>query len=520
MNVLNDNWLFVRYNTGKVKQISVRQAFKDAEKIKDIETPTFHGTTVSLYDVPVIQFLSILVLSAYFKPKNKFKASGKFFNKKLTEDGWDLKVIEDYFNKWEKRFNLFDDKYPFLQDIRLKEEIKEKADNSFIGRSNLLAPANNNLVFEHITNSAFDINEFVPSIDELIYILLYTRSLGTSSMFAQYPYKAMASNATMFILNKGKNLKETIIANCLPLRDSNTDGFYDRPIWELDSLEDITKFDLENMYKNTLICTYFLYPIYIQYEDDTIKDIIVARSIPQEIEVDENGKKIKKPLVTNYDIYFNSETRKALMDAYSFYNPWTIKRYKEEKDIGSWGYKEWDNSIKLTNLCIEITKHTPEGCGCNLINSDLQANENVNNTIYYREYDGQKSNVLSFGKYNIEKGILSKLQNEKNHEKAQEFQNMLDKIQNKFYIFKDSELTGSSLKDCKFAFSKFAENYFFTTFVSNITKKDCVDKATEAFVEESKKLVKRLEVVTNNPLKYAQAYRMFCGSLNKLKEGT
>ena len=62
MNVLNDNWLFVRYNTGKVKQISVRQAFLDAEKIKDIETPTFHGTTVSLYDVPVIQFLSILLL--------------------------------------------------------------------------------------------------------------------------------------------------------------------------------------------------------------------------------------------------------------------------------------------------------------------------------------------------------------------------------------------------------------------------------------------------------------------------
>ena len=110
MNVLTDNWLFVRYNTGKVKQISVRQAFLDAEKIKDIETPTFHGTTVSLYDVPVIQFLSILLLAAYFKPANKFKAHQATFNKELTTKGWDEKVLTKYFDKWEKRFNLFDEK--------------------------------------------------------------------------------------------------------------------------------------------------------------------------------------------------------------------------------------------------------------------------------------------------------------------------------------------------------------------------------------------------------------------------
>ena len=529
MNVLNDNWLFVRYNTGKIKQISIRQAFKDAEKITDIETPTFHNTQVSLYDVPVIQFLSILLLSAYFKPSNKFAAASKQFNAKLTKDGWDDKILTKYFDKWEDRFNLFDGKYPFLQDIRLKSEInndnKKKKDSdefAYISRSNLIAPGGNNVLFEHNSATKTSIIDFKPTNDELVYILLYLRSLGTSPMAAQYPYKAMASSASMFIINKGKNLKETIIANCLPLRDSTTDEYYDRPIWELDNPADVINFDITEISKNVLLSTYFLYPIYVRYEDNDIKDIILAKSIKSDakpVEVDENGKKKKADIITAYDV-FNGETRRTLAETYPIYNPWAIRRAEEKNDTITWKYKDWTNDIKLLNLCIEITKHTPSGCGCNLINTDFQANDTVNNVIYYREYDDKKCNIFSFGKYNIDKGILTKLQNEKNHEKAQEFQDMLNNIQNKFFIFKESELPSHCINDCKLQFSKYAEHYFFSTFVKNINKKNCVNEATEDFINEVKKTVKRLEAVTKNPLKYAEAYRKFCGSLNKLKEGT
>ena len=516
MNVLNDNWLFVRYNTGKVKQISVRQAFLDAEKIKDIETPTFHGTTVSLYDVPVIQFLSILLLAAYFKPANKFKAHQATFNKELTTKGWDEKVLTKYFDKWEKRFNLFDEKYPFLQDIRLKEEIKKNDEESlgFISRSNLLAPGGNNAIFEHNSATKTELIDFKPELDELVYILLYLRALGTSPMALYYPHKSLSANASMFMLNKGKNLKETIIANCIPLRESNVDEHYDRPIWEFDNITDIADFNIEDIGKNVLLCTYFPMSMYIKY-DGEVKDIIIARSLNPKASTKE------EKTITAYDI-INNEAKTSVADAYVFSNPWAIKKYgpdpKTKQDV--WSYKEWRNDIKLLNLCIEITQHTPVGCSCNLISTDFQSNPDVKNVIYYREYDGMKSNVLSFGKYNVEKGILTKLQNDKNHEKAQKFQDILDSILNKFYIFKDSELSGTSLNDCKFAFSKYAENYFFTTFVPNITKNGCVEKTTELFIEEAKKIVKRLEAVTNNPLKYAEAYRKFSGSLNKLKEGT
>ena len=137
------------------------------------------------------------------------------------------------------------------------------------------------------------------------------------------------------------------------------------------------------------------------------------------------------------------------------------------------------------------------------------------------DFSKQKFNwiVLSFGKYIVEKGILNKLQKEKNHEKAVEFQTMLNKVQSKFAIFNDSGISNVNLKDIKLLFSKYAENYFFDVFVNDITKKDCVENALDIFIKEAKNIVKKLEVVTNNPLKYAQAYRMFCGSLNKLKEG-
>ena len=508
MNILNDNWLFVRYLNGKVKQISVRQAFQDAEKIKNIETPTFHGTTISLYDVPVIQLLSIILLAAYFKPKNKFKAADTYFNKNLTEKGWDIKVINDYLDKWQDRFNLFDDKYPFLQDIRLKNEIKEDAKESlsYISRSNLVAPGGNNLIFEHNSTSKLDLIDFKPDLDELVYMLLYLRTLGTSPMAAQYPYKAMSANATLFILNYGKNLKETIIANCLPLRNSNRDtNLYDKPIWEFNSFDELLDYDLGDISKNVLLCTYFPCPMYIQY-DNGVKNILLAKAIS-------TGK-------TNYDI-FDSETRAELSASYAYTNPWAIKKYVIDKksEIGTWSYKEWTNTLKLMNLCIEITQKSSQDFICDLFNSEFQANEDVKSIIYYREYDGMKSNVLSFGKYIVEKGILNKLQKEKNHKKAVEFQTVLNKVQSKFAIFNDSGISNANLKDIKLLFSKYAENYFFDIFVNDITKKDCVENALDVFIKEAKNIVKKLEVVTNNPLKYAQAYRMFCGSLNKLKEG-
>ena len=162
MNIINDPWLFVEYLDGTKTQVSIRQAFIDAEKIKNIDTPVFHNTKVSIYEVPVIQFLATILETVYFKPENNFVAHNKYFCKNLMNDGWDLQLILDYLNKWQDRFNLFDEKYPFMQDISLKKYIKdENNDNdlSYISKISVVAPGANNLIFEH--NDDIELDNYI-----------------------------------------------------------------------------------------------------------------------------------------------------------------------------------------------------------------------------------------------------------------------------------------------------------------------------------------------------------------------
>lgn len=500
MNVINDPWLYVQYLNGDIKQISIRQAFIDADNIKNIETPIFHGTKVYIYDVPVIQLFSIILLSAYFKPENSFIAHNKYFSKKLMENGWDIDLILNYLDKWQNRFNLEDEKYPFLQDIRLKD-IESKDNNlGFISQNNLVAPGGNNLIFEHNSNNGIDINQFIPTLDELVYILLYMRTMGSSPMATYYPNKSLCGNTTMFMINYGKTLKETIIYNSLPLRDSDCDDeLYDKPIWELDSYEDIKVYDIANLHKNVLLCTFFpCHLIYAKIINNIVKDIVISRN--------------------SDDVILDKNTKEMLSLAYVTSNPWGIKQYIQDKkeNTSFEKYKEWNKSIKLINLCIDITKKMPSGCGCKLISTDFQDNKNANSVIYYREYDGMKSNVLSFGKYEVKQDILDILLEENNHNKAIQFQDNLAKIQNKFNEFNNSGLTKSVIDTVKLKFSKFAENYFFNDFITNINNEYIIITSIIILVKEAKRLIRELEDITTNPIIYAKCYKKFCGSLNKI----
>lgn len=501
MNVINDNWLFVRYLDDEVKQISVRQAFIDADKIQNIETPVFHNTKVYIYDVPVIQLLATIVLAVYFKPENNFVAHDKGFCKKLMKNGWDLQVILDYLDHWQDRFNLFDENYPFMQDISLKSNITNKESYSYISNTSVIAPGGRNAIFEHNTNDVFSnyLIKYTYSIDELIYSLLYIRTLATSPFAKEYPNKAINANATLFIINYGKNLFETIVYNCLPLRNNiQEDDLYDRPIWELDSYKDIKDYS-EELYKNTLLCTFLpCIPVYVNYTDGEIKNILLGR--------------------TYNDVFMKKEDMANLKLAYSSYNPWTIRIYRQEDDGGFEKYKEWTKNLKILGLCIDITKKLPSGFACNIVSTELQENSNAKCVIYYRQYDDMKSNVLSYGKYEINQSVFENLQDTYNHELAISYQNTIKKCSDKFNEFKNSGISKNQLENCKYKFSTFAEQYFLNTFVYNLDKTDILDTTVDILIKYCKKITKELEQTTSNPLRYAQAYKYFSSSLNKIKE--
>lgn len=503
MNIINDPWLYVRYLDGQITQVSVKQAFIDAEKIKNIETPTFHNTKVYIYDIPVIQLLAIIVLTTYFKPENNFAAHNKGFCKNLMKDGWDLQLILDYLDKWQDRFNLFDKKYPFMQDISLKKYIKdEDNDLSYISKISVVAPGANNLIFEHNDDDKIDnyISQYKLSEDELIYILLYNRVMGTSPMAKYYPNKSLCSNATLFTVNYGQNLFETIVYNCIPLRDNlQDDNLYDKPVWELNSLDEINQYSTEELYKNTLLCTFLpILPIYVIYEDKEIKDILLSRDIN--------------------DCILNKDTKDSLVLAYATYNPWAIRTYIQEDESGFEKYKEWTKNLKILGLCINATKKLPSGFACNIISTELQENSNAKCVIYYRQYDSMKSNVLSYGKYKVNQFVFENLQDEHKHELAVEYQSIVKRCSDKFNEFKIANISKNQLDNCKYKFSTFAEQYFLQTFVQNLDQPDVLNDAIDTIIKYCKKIVKSLECTTNNPLKYAQAYKYFSGSLNKLKE--
>ena len=69
MNIINDPWLFVEYLDGTTTQVSVRQAFTAAEKIRKFVTPCFHKTVMYAYDIPVIQLFVTILQAAYYKPE-------------------------------------------------------------------------------------------------------------------------------------------------------------------------------------------------------------------------------------------------------------------------------------------------------------------------------------------------------------------------------------------------------------------------------------------------------------------
>lgn len=513
MNVINDPWLFVEYLDGKKTQISIRQAFIDAKKIKNINTPEFHNTKVYIYEVPVIQFLVTILEAVYFKPETDFSARSKYFSRKLLETDWDEKLILEYLDKWQNRFNLFDDKYPFMQDISLKtfiekddkkNDITDIENTTYISRSSIIAPGLGYPIFEHHSekvNESIYLKNYKLDLVELIYILLYTRSIGTSPMAQRYPNKSICANATMFTINYGNNLFETILFNSLSLRDSNYElEIFDKPVWELESYADIYKYNIEDLYKNPLMCTFLpILPIYVLYDNDKIKDILLARE--------------------TYKTLFDKEFRQSISSAYCINNPWAIRSSIKEEDKEFEKYKEWTKNISLLNLCIDITKRLPSGIACNIISSDIQENKHAKCIIYYRQYDDMKANVLSFGKYEVSQDILDILQEEKNHENAIQFQTIIKKILDKFNNFKDSGIPKYIINKCKLEFSKYAEQYFFNIFINNINNDPNIIQTTiDKLIKYAKNQVKNLTNITNNPLKYAISYKLFSGSLNKLKE--
>lgn len=516
MNVINDNWLFVRYLDNEVKQISIKQAFQDAEKILDIETPIFHDYKCQIYDVCTLELLTTILKATYYKPKYKFIAGKDNFQDYLF-DNWNIDEIVEYLNEWQHRFNLFDNEYPFLQDISLLEEVN-KQNNNYIAVTNPICPGGQNIVFGKIkTQGPEGSIEYMKSYSfdsiELIYILLYTSIMGTSTAASQYPNTGLSSKVASFIIPKGKNLKETLSLNCFPLKTSDRpneyedDIFYDRPIWEL-NIGDFEKFDITNITKNVLICTFFPgMPMLAKknVENNIINNMVIGR---KEI--------------------FNKDIKNQLKDNYVNNNPWSINKSRTEKD-GSINISYDISILKIIDLCIALTNKLTDKSFCNLLDNNLGKDYKFVCNVYYRELDNKyRSYIITFGNHKISSEVLKILENDINHEKAIEFQNIIKEILNSMSSFKGKDYYLSDLytktvdgfkvtsynDNIKNAFSLYAEEYFFNTFIPNINDEDILKKTAMDLTKYMQSLVDNIN--TNDFISYSKGYKWFKINLNKI----
>ena len=503
MNIINDSWLTVEYLDGSQKTISVRTLFKEAEQIKTLVTPNFHNTTIYLYDVPVMQFLTVLLLSAYFKPETNFQSGDKYFSKRILENGWDNSVISAYLDKWQDRFNLFDENYPFLQEIKLKDREYNEESTNYILQCSPIAPAANNTVFEGVSLSeGQSISSYYAFTEqELVYLLLYTAMLGVSIMPAQYKNKSLLCKHTMFLLLQGKNLKETIIYNALPLLESSRPNedteLYDKPIWEFDNKDEINDYDLMEITNNHLLCSFFpSMPLYVHY-DNGIKSIVVAKEIKDAI-VDE-------------------KTRDQIAQGYLLNNPFTINKMVEDKDgTKTFSPREWGKDLKISNLCTEITKKVPKSL-CRLISSDIQDNHGATCFIYYRTFDKYKSNVYACGRYELPQDVFDILQVEKNYDIAVEYQDMVAKIKGYLEFFK-TEVSTSKMEEMKTLFAQRAESYFFHQFIDNIDKETILLDCYTYLSTYAKQLIDdAMNSYISNPVSFAKVSIKAIGCINKLQ---
>lgn len=514
MNVINDKWLFVTYLDGHNEQISVRQAFTDADKIKCLYTPTFHGKKAYIYDVPVMQFLSVILLSAYFKPENDFEAGGKYFSQKLMKKGWNLKTILKYLDKWEHKFNLYDEQFPFMQDITLKEtaektEEKDKK-HTYILNINPLAPGSANKIFESGTAGSEEelIESYKMDDAETVYALLFMNHLGITIAPGPYPINSLLNRMRLFVLLQGKNLKETIIYNSLPLRDSskpdeyNPNTMYDKPVWEFDSIFDIPDAYGEFLGKNHLICSFFpSFPVYILRRDgETVCGVFAGKTHRQVIDKD---------------------ARKALENVYFEIYPYGIKKLDKKGVCQKWNYK---NDIKVSELLTEITKKTDRRL-CNVLSDTYQYNHDADCFIYYRNVEFHTTDLFySCGRFDeISQDLFDFFEDEAHNKMAEIFQWTLTNYNaNLSYFINEAKIT-SRKAEISSKFSQSVENYFFNTFT-----KECADvEPKEVFTHFNDFMYKTANDLINgcvntsiiqSPVDFVNAKRKFAGLSKKTKE--
>ena len=258
-NLLDEKWMIGVTSKGQTEPASIRDCF--FEDFKNVKSPDFHGYHFYLYDYLAIRLLStiaadILIYAAHESADEYDESVEQVIIRELkrgciTERF--KRFAEKYFEQYHNRFEVFDEKYPFMQVVKTKSNSKDKS-----MQLNPLAPADSGRIFPESFHNTVRIKEdfipfgnkkevekkiqncFVTTPQEATYILMYQASIAPGVGAGNK--SALAGNAYVFETLNGASLYETILLN-IPisgylLDDDEEPVDFGTPVWRWDSIEE------------------------------------------------------------------------------------------------------------------------------------------------------------------------------------------------------------------------------------------------------------------------------------------
>ena len=220
-NLIEEPWIPCILLNGKKVEYGIRDVLEKASDIKEI------------FDSSPVVTLSIYRFILAILHRN-FKTGTIEFWDELYKSGWDKQVLDDYYDKFHNKFYLYDDEYPFYQDISLLKEKKIKPISiSKIARE--LSFKKGDTLFNHTLDGTIDFSS-VQKVKLLLSWQFFALQDGRGHKVSPL------TNGVSFWL-QGCNLFETMMAN-LNIYNSEQPMFSemekDIPVWEKD-IKDVSE---------------------------------------------------------------------------------------------------------------------------------------------------------------------------------------------------------------------------------------------------------------------------------------
>ena len=212
-NLVDEPWLPCVRDDGTPVELGLYDALAQAHTLREMHGETPLGTAA-------LHRLLLTVLHRNFGPE-----SPKAWSQLWRRRRWDEDALQDYFDRWRHRFDLFDDDYPFYQSPD-PLGVPEPLNRLF------LPLAYNSTLFEH---QLADGSLASPAAQAARWVVtLQASGIGTGPPSNPYPAGPLIN--AMIVMPQGQSLFETLIFNFIEYHDDKPIPALeeDKPIWEYD----------------------------------------------------------------------------------------------------------------------------------------------------------------------------------------------------------------------------------------------------------------------------------------------